>query len=349
MSSPYKLHIHRWATRIDANVLAIAMAQEIAVHADWFYDLMVWMRQGVVDARLPPRPDRDDWLRMYRDHRRLTVNLAGFLPGCGSASDGIALQAMLDESRAISTWSRNDPDEVRAWLEDVGKARLQRWFRFGYRTAHRLYKRHLREIQRQLIGEVEEDTDDLEETLTQRPEVYFYLRVVLPCVCLYRQPPIVLLRRAQRGDAEAIERLVRLDDVTATAPSVVAWWNGASGDTRTTRRDRLHTWAGQGLDHGRFDRGRFKRSLGALVSALVETIGMYWDFKRGKLVPGRVTAAQIQDLFNAVTIDRALRKHRGISDPDIGEMQPDSLRRQMSRDRKLWRVVIGGGSKFGRV
>lgn len=80
MASPYKLHVHRWIEYKQANVLALSLAQQIAVGTEMMHDLVLWLREGVVDERLPPRPRASQWLELYQDHHRVFLAVTDELP-----------------------------------------------------------------------------------------------------------------------------------------------------------------------------------------------------------------------------------------------------------------------------
>jgi len=342
MASVGKLHIHRWTRFVEANLLTVAMAQTAAVSADMMFNLMRYVREGVVDDLLPPRPDLELWQRLYRDHRPLTVAVGQAVADCTDPT----LQDMLDSTNAIRVWSAGAAEEIREWVKRVGRHRIRRWLIVGWREGQRAYKSHLQDLAAMLHGDDAPESDDFGDMLRRSPEVYFYFRVVLPCVCIHRRLPVTLLRQARRGNEQAIEQLVRVDDLAIHDPGIVRWWSEQTGETRRVRRDLLHQWASEGLNHGQFNRGRVKIAIGGLITAMIETVGAYWCVRARRIKPGRITAAQVQSLFNAVAMDRAVRKHRGIVDPDLGDLQPDSIRRMMASDKRLWRAILVGGSKL---
>ena len=55
MTSIYKLHIHRRAKHPQVNLLAVSLAQQVAVGAKTLHDLVLCLRDGVVDHQLPRR------------------------------------------------------------------------------------------------------------------------------------------------------------------------------------------------------------------------------------------------------------------------------------------------------
>src|SRR5690606_12353676 len=182
---------HRWAKGVEANILAVALAQHAAVSADMVFEFMGLVRRGVVDDRLPPRPDCDRWLRLYGEHRLLTLAVGDAAPEV--LGTGAVLQGMLDRTRALGVWAKNEPDEVKRWLEeDVGRHQLGRWVRFGVKAGHRRYRRHLREMGALLRDEHLDDDAEFGARLASSPELYFYLRVVLPCMCAHARLPIML-------------------------------------------------------------------------------------------------------------------------------------------------------------
>ncbi len=268
MASPYKLHIHRWAKPKQINVLTAALVQQVAVEADMAHDLVLWLRKGVVDEILPARPPAAEWLGLYHGHQRVFLSAVDQLPEFGATGKEVGV--MLNESRALEVWARSDPDELKQWLKRMGQQRLNNWAITGIRLAHRRYKRHLRELRRMLRNQDNRTADAFGERLARSPELYFFFRVTIPCLAVYRRHPRSMLHRAQRGDMQAIEALVRVDDLVIHDPIITQWASQQHGQVRKERQRLLRQWADQGLDHGQFSARQVKLSMAGLISAMVE-------------------------------------------------------------------------------
>jgi hypothetical protein len=271
MRSVYKLHIHRWATSVKLNMAGAMLAQNIAVNAERCFVLVDKLRKGTIDLRLPPRPPPEVWFPLYEDHRRMTGALADLFPDL--LGDGESVQALLDESRAFSVFAKNDPAGLRDWLDRAGPVVLRKWLYFGYRTAHRVYKRGLKTRRRELSDDLSDHGMDFGQQLRNSPELYFYVRVVLPCLAVYKTLPSSLFRRARPngpGQADAVEKLVRVDDMAQHHKLIERWCNGVDGAIRADRKSLLRLWEERGLKDGQFSCCQMKQSLGGLIWAMSE-------------------------------------------------------------------------------
>jgi hypothetical protein len=354
LSSVYKLHVHRWAEQVGCNVLILSQVQTIAVGSGRVYRLMEWVRKGEFDRLLPAPPSAADWLPLYEDHRRITRGVADRFPEL--LGSGPEAQAKIDWTRAFSTWARTYAAGFEEWLEQQGRHKLNRWVRAGLRLGHRQYKRHLEAMRYDLAGGMVEDADDFGASVKQSPELYFYLRVVLPCFCVYRKYPAMLLRRARRANkpefqAEAIESLIRIDRYAVADAAIERWINGHDdGMTRRIRQEQVEQWKATGIN-GRYSKMQVYESMGGLILAMVRRFGAYWSFGKIGLQPGSITAAQVRDLFFAVEAER--RKLGAISDGDstlpngFDDMELESWRKAVTRHAKCWDQLLKtmGGQK----
>lgn len=146
---------------------------------------------------------------MYRDHRRLTGVLAdGFptIPGHGQE-----FQSTADLIRGGAAWASKNPQKFADFIRnDVGIRRFLKWLHMWMRHLKREYRRNLHDVRLFLVGA--DPPDPLfERELQDKPELYFYCRVVLPCLVAYEVTPLHLLRKVQYGDFDAMEKLLRLD------------------------------------------------------------------------------------------------------------------------------------------
>ncbi|MEX2386685.1 MAG: hypothetical protein WD534_02320 [Phycisphaeraceae bacterium] len=288
MASIYKLRIHRWAKGKTLNAIAVMQAQQLACLAEGVHDLLLKLRQRKIDGHLPARPPVAVWLALYQDHRRVMLGTADQMPEIVGTGD--ELVELLDGSQALSVYAKNRPHRVKRWLRRIGGPRIIRWLRIGFRLVGRQYKQHLRQIQADLKQQAGGAADDLEAMLQRSPELYYFARVVLPCVVVYRRLPAMLLRRARLGDAQAIEQLVRVDDLAVHHATIQAWANEQPGAIRQERQRLLRQWAEQGLDHGQFNRRQVKVSLAGLISAYAQTLGHLLVLRTGQVIPAKLTA-----------------------------------------------------------
>ncbi len=269
--SPFKLRVHRWAERAKAGIVSVMLAQRIAAMGDMVIDWMGQLRDGTADERIPAGPDRAILEMLYTDHRRLTAAVADKFPDL--FGPGEQVQAMLDESRKLSTLTRIDPSNASQWTLEAfgGLKRLRRLLNSGFRLARRMYMGHLKELCREFAGMdlSEEQAADFERKLRESVELHFYFRVVLVSIAEYQTTPTKLLQRARRGDLKSMERLMRVDANAIRLPDIENWERSLEGETRTMWMKQMRRWSEEGLNHGQFKRSSVKVMLGGLISALM--------------------------------------------------------------------------------
>lgn len=360
MGSVYKLQVHRCAANVGCNALILATAQFAAANTGRLVEVLHQLRQGKLDELLPARLPIDQWVSLYSEHRRVMMCVADHFPHL--LGNGSKTLARLDQYRAISTMVRTDPKAFAALIERRGEAWLMRLFSTGRNLGLRQYRRHLQALEADFSG-VGDDANgpDFGTRLKESPELLFYFRVVLPCLCVYQTHPASLLRKARRATneqqrAQAIERLVRIDPMMAHEPSVVEWCHGSdSGTVRKARMEQIDHWCRTGLD-GRFSSMQVYASIGGLIWGLVESFGLYIDSKRQKLRKPSITAEQIRQLFYAVEEDRRRLGGKGrlgadtpsVALPALDDLTLDGWRKAIYRQRKLWGPLLknpGAGQK----
>lgn len=316
-------------------------AQQVAVVADGLFELMRGYRERKIDQRLPGLPPPSEWLGFYTDHRRITLALPYGL--IGEDVTGKQLQDSLDAMRDLSTLARNEPLALREMLKRVGVRRLWKWVHMSWRSTHREYWRNLKRLSLEIRGKGGDGAEGFDRALRESPEFLFYVRVVLPCLCLYQTLPIRLLRQATRegpNQARAVERLLRLDPVAFHHEGIAKWCYGEAGGVRTEREAMAYRWMAEGLNTGKFERRAFKEILGGLIEAFAGSVGGYWCWKERKFLPGKINSKEVMDLFHAVAMDRGQRR-RVLYDPDLQEIEPGSWARTTRKYRRLWGVVLG--------
>src|SRR5690242_868923 len=156
--------------------MSIGVAHTAALYAEPCFEVMQLLRGGTIDKQLPGRPSRDEWFSLYTDHRRVFSALMNCWPGvCGHADAGWAL---LDGSRALSTFVQQNPSESKALIESFGKRHLWKWLGMAIRGSQRAYKRHLEWLARELqdLGSTADETE-FDVAVRTSIEVYFFARV----------------------------------------------------------------------------------------------------------------------------------------------------------------------------
>ena len=317
---------------------AAMVCHEAVCSAEIMWEGSDAVRSGKLDDMLPGRPLRDDWLKMYRDHKRVFRVLAEVSPiweGQGDEAEHVVL-----DIRALSRYAKSSPDELKAelggLLRETGHKRVRAFWRLSVREARKDYLSHLG---RMMVRASRSEPDDgwLDETIVKHPELVFFLRVMFPCLLQYCMLPCDLLRQARQGDKQAIENLLRLDDAAASDPRIQHWIDGVPGRVRRARVDQVRDWTQRG-PVGRADAWHFKLMAGGLVSAVSHKA--CFMLKGRELKPRPLNAPQIMQLFDAWYRDKSGRREAVMSDPAFARVTPHAWSSGVRRYRKQWERVL---------
>lgn len=346
MSSLYNLHVHRWGESVNVNLTIRGLCLQIATSTEDMHKVMVLLREKQVDTLLPGRPDVGTWLPMYRDHRRVQrVAMDHFPEAVGPGADA---EAFTDSLRGLSNMAKHRPEELKSVLGEMDQAEFWKSVLESMKKFQEDYLSCLQKIHDEFSGK-HEAVRELGETMKASPEVLFYFRVVLPCVGAFKMHPTKLMSLArQPGPFQGtyIERLIRLDDMAIYEPRIAAWRNAVDGQARIDRLDMIRLWERNGLQDGQFTRTHLKQVMGGMIWALAEFAGATADLRTGAIIPAKVEADQIRELYHCVARDRAMcagKSSEGVYDADIADLQIGSWRRRVSEHKEEWAKFLRKG------
>lgn len=160
-----------------------------------------------------PLPRLEDWFDMYCSHRKIVIIIKDIFSSVYGKSIINQLSDVVAEfqkqSRTGKRPSSDDPsesqvNEVKEFLELLVSA-----------------------SEKELEGEFNDvpfkqsAKNRMARLTKEKPlEMAFYLFVVVPCWTLYRTFPTLLYRKARQGDFEALEKLLRLDQLMLHDPQI---------------------------------------------------------------------------------------------------------------------------------
>ena len=191
-----------------------------------------------------------------------------------------------------------------------------------------VFQEHQKLIIKEVINEECEEKNDLDEEskqkireLVSQPAILCFLRVWAPCFMLYGTYPPYLLRKARRGDEEALEKLIRLDKSVIYDPKIREIIHQASVEKRKGKIDII-TKALRASPKVKLDIRKVKYTLAGLISIISMSMGQ------------KVTAAEINRLFDAIYQDTG----KGHIDPDFIE-EPRLIAQAINRSRTFWKII----------
>ena len=178
--------------------------------------------------------------------------------------------------------------------------------------------------------ELNRDSRKNKGSLKNKPEIIFFVRVFFPCFIRYGKYASDLLREAEHGGEDALEKLITLDRSVIFETKISEIIHQAGVDTKPEMSMIIKALRGLKKDSqkeeksGRRDlRKSIKYSLGGLISL------MSMELRQ------KITAKEIYNLFDCIALDK-----NGSIDSDLINIYPDSFGKEIQRYRVFWRHII---------
>lgn len=178
-------------------------------------------------------------------------------------------------------------------------------------------KSFILENDQELAGEDEEGVD----RMMHSAEGQFFFRVWLPCWLLYQSYPPLLMRRARRGDLDALDDLLRLDKSAICDPVLRRVWHEEVNSGNMGRRKRLLA-AMAGRPKGRLTAKKMRANMGGLISQFASAFGC------------EVTEPEIKALF-----DRIAQARQGTHDVNL-PLSPEARYKAIRRHRNWPSIFV---------
>jgi ASC-1-like (ASCH) protein len=148
--------------------------------------------------------------------------------------------------------------------------------------------------------------------------------VLVPCFTIYNTYPIELLRNAQNGDNDALEKLIRLDKSIIFEPKISELIHQAQALKAQARIAMIKKALVSKPVKLNMNMKAIKCNLGGLISYLSDI------FKQ------KITAADIRKLFDAIACDKGIDN----IDPDLSNMTPETFEKAIQRQRNFWNIIL---------
>lgn len=332
MTSPNEpLHAQAWAERHKLTIGVAQPAHQVAAFVEPFRELLRQLRTPSLRAKLPAPPPLDVWLGFYERPLEFGVNVGNKATRSNYGTRAVAdYQAFVD---FVNSVGRSKGKVTRR-----DKQELQRAIEKAIRKARKDYREHLTELRRDLADGNFEVRADILRQLSRAPAMQFAMEVFAPCVVYYCCTPSTLLAKARAGDDGAIERLIRLDPMMATEPTIVEWTHRVPRTLQDWRRDLVARALKEGL--ARLPTAREVKEAAAGLLSFVSGGRRFRKGADGKFKPHPLTAPQILDLFHAIARDRGVANFQN-KDPDLANVGAEAWSKAVQRHRKVWAEGLG--------
>jgi hypothetical protein len=265
-----------------------------------------------------PLPSLKTWLRLYNNPKRISKSLLNAL---GSINDDTSKE--MDFLKLLSEGSRQ--------LQKTTSERLNlEWEKISpndrKKMVERVYRQRDEYLECCINDFVNEPTkkEGIEFTKNMpKPELIFFTRVLLPCFSLYGIYPIDLLRQAQNGDDNALDKIIRLDKSIIFDPKISEIIHQAQALKAQAKMSMIKE-AFISSPKVTMKMRAIKCHFGGLVSYL------------SMAAKQKITAAEIKNLFKAIALDM----NEGEDDKDIGNIEYNPFVKAIQRSRNFWHLFL---------
>lgn len=305
------LEIDKWA-KDKPPVIAI-FCQHVACFAEDLHEILSY---AINQERIPgfPEPVPKEWLRLYRNHRRLEQHLSKlqhfgefpkFLVDCYETLQS-RKRWYPHQKQQVATLGSEQQAEVDAALQKV-------------------YRLSLAEIASELnTVPPPNDWKDAVKALLVNQEFLFLFKVVLPCLICYRTTPFQLIRQARLGNPKALEQLIRLDILVLADPRIIL-------QTHRLLHSNKYKYESV-IVRAMMDAPKFSSSPRSVKYLLAGAISLF-----SEAVGCRLKAPRIRDLFDSFTKDKSGDKYA--IDPDLPDI-PETFSREIRTERKFLMSIL---------
>lgn len=307
-------HFRKWAEGKNPFLAVIALT--IAGFSKDCFELFESVRKGKRIEGDIPLPSLKTWLKLYHNPKRIGKALLNAL---SNVNDNTAKEVnVLNLLNEDAGKMQKNGEKYKAELEKIPPDERQKMFEDS--------KRKLEEYRELVINDFVSEPTEKEGTEfiknMPKPELIFFMRVLVPCFSLYGIYPVDLLRQAQNGDDDALEKIIRLDKSIIFEPKISEIIHQAQV---LKKQDRMSMIKKAFISKPKvtMKMRTIKCHLGGLISLLSMAIKQ------------KITAADIWRLYDAISLDM-----NNDVDQDLGEMTEWTFSKNIQNARKLWQIIL---------
>lgn len=289
-------HFKKWVK--DKNPFLAVMSLTIAGFSKECFELFESIRKGKRLEGDLPLPSLKTWLKLYRNPKRIGRVLFNAL--CVNYNNTVKSEQLKDELVKMISNNNEKRNEI------------------TYPTSE--------EFKEFIINDFESETNEAKrkeflKNLT-KPEIIFFFRVMAPCFSLYGTYPIELLNKAQNGDDDALEKLIRLDKSIIFEPKISEIIHQAQALKAQAKMSMIKK-AFISKPKVKIKMKTIKCHLGGLISYFSEKLNQ------------KITAAEIRNLFDAISLDM-----NDDIDNDLDDLVGESFEKAIQRSRNFWHIIL---------
>ncbi len=324
-------HLSAWAT--NQPIALRFVAREAVTAANVIATMIGWARSGRWASLLPRRPPVQDWLKFYQRSDDVCLGLAR-TAGVG----GAPLELIRGFRHPERVWARLSPDGQQDVIESLRDgSRMQE---IAGIFSGEAYDQHLHaRLQDTAVFSTEQLEQFKRDFVT--PAMQFFFRVTLPCVVLHGTHPSILMHRARRGDAKALDALLRIDQSVMHDWVLAEHAHQLGKAPRSPANRRVY----QALNRGPFEKGISDQAVKVKISAFLSQLSRQMSAGWKRVVaehpdlqaaapPRPLTTPQLRALFDAAEQDAT----GGRCDPDL-PASPEAFAKAVTREQARQLIV----------
>jgi len=304
----------KWAK--DKNPFQASIFLEIAGASEYIHELINSVSKGKRIEGDVPLPKLKTWLKLYKNQKRIGKALLNAMAQYDQESAKIV--DVLNTLNKGATLIKSNPEKCKSEFERMTTDEKQTSFEQSMMMFEELQKIIINDLH----GEVNEAQRNQFKSSIKSPEMIFFFRVQAPCFILYGTYPHMLLKKAQAGDDDALEKLIRLDKSIIFEPKISEIIHQAQA-LRAQARMSIIQKAFIGKPKTKFSIKKVKILLGGLIS--------YFSIKMNQ----KLSAIEIRNLFDAIALD-----NNDDIDQDLGNMVGEPFEKAIQRSRSFWDVIL---------
>lgn len=312
------LEVQKWAK--DRPYIIKLFAPQLAATVNDLHNEFKQIKTNRFASQKFPQPQLPTWFALYRKHRTTMKQIKEVFSAAYGKHVIQVIAQPLEEGFQLKNRKKITSTKVKPSPEELEAT-----------------KKILQTVLSLSEKDLEEEFTNTPVKLTARKrmlklvaetplEMSFYLFVAIPCWALYRMSPTRLYRKARQGDFDALEKLLRLDQLMLHDPLI--------GKRIVEYRFRHSSNKYRKL----LDAAKENpKGASSLKNILISFLGQISALSH--LINDPLTSRDLFDLVKAVDKD---------GKTNLAELLPeqDSLTRYMHPDRNLWRSIYNPDKKM---
>lgn len=308
-------HFRKWAENKNQFLAGVSLL--IACFAEPYFKLSESVRKGKRIEGNIPLPSLKTWLKLYRNPKRIGKVLLSALE-TGSDDDAKEANILKIFSESASQLQNN----AAKIQNELKKLTQDEWTVIRENSTKMMEEFKELAINNCVKGSDKKENENFAMNL-KKPEFIFFIRVMAPCFSLYGTYPLELLKQAQNGNDDALEKLIRLDKSIIFEPTISEIIHKAQTLKKQERMSRIKK-AFRSSPKVNIKMKAIKCHLGGLISYLSEAMKQ------------KITAADIRRLYDALAHDM----NDDAVDHDLYKMTEETFSKNIQNAREMWQIIL---------